>query len=378
MSNQVATVFQQPSHLTPLLAKIRESRKESCLSTDLPGEALHCFADMTSVLCSTQLAMIWLPAGKNRPQFFTFGTNGISESALNFMSWFGFTDDDIETYITETEIDIDTLTSESDQVISEFNYFCKVPIVEASGTIAGVLCVADGEQRQVSEADRQILNQLASQIGRCLDLHNRLHVSERRAQQLQAAADAEKARFAEADKRLAALRLENDNLRRLSETDSLTGIKNRRAFDIALGDEIERLDRMSGVISVMMIDVDEFKQFNDSFGHIAGDEVLKVIALLLQNSVRAYDHVARFGGEEFAIIFFGTTADEACEVAARLQQSVESYPWPVRPVTISMGVASSTSREHNDSLLHRADSAMYRAKKNGRNRMERWEFPASA
>lgn len=378
MSNQVSAVLPHSSHLTPLLAKIRESSKEPCLATDLPGEALHCFADMTAVLCSTQLAMIWLPAGKNRPQFFTFGTNGISETALNFMSWFGFTDEDIEKYISETEVDIDTLADGSNEVVTEFNYFFKVPIVEASGTIAGILCVADSASRPVTEDEKQVLYQLASQIGRCLDLHNRLHVSERRVQQLQASADGEKVKAAESEKRLATLLQENEMLRRLSETDSLTGIKNRRAFDIALADEVERLDRMSGVISVMMIDVDEFKQFNDAFGHIAGDEVLKTIALLLQNSVRSYDHVARFGGEEFAIIFFGTTADEACEVASRLQQSVEEHAWTVRPVTISIGVASSSTREHNDTLLHRADSAMYRAKKNGRNRMERWEFPVSA
>ncbi|MGI4847588.1 MAG: GGDEF domain-containing protein [Janthinobacterium lividum] len=366
------------SPLLSLLAKIKDSTRDACLSSDLPGEALHCFADMTALLCRTRIAMIWLPASKHRPQFFTFGSDDIDVTALDFMSWFGFTRQDIDDYVGNLDAEGKSVAFSPAELATSFDYFCKVPIVEASGTIAGVLCIADGAAHAETARHSEILAQLASQIGRCLDLHNRLHISERRAHSLQHSAEAERLKAADAEKRLAVLHKENEILRRLSETDSLTGIKNRRAFDIALSDELERLARMSGVISVMMIDVDEFKQFNDSFGHIAGDDVLKTIALLLQSCLRPYDHLARFGGEEFAIIFYGTTAEEACHVASRLHQAVRDYAWTIRPVTISIGVASSNARDHNDTLLHRADSAMYRAKKNGRNRMEMWESPITA
>jgi diguanylate cyclase (GGDEF)-like protein len=216
---------------------------------------------------------------------------------------------------------------------------------------------------------------VSSQAGACLNLQARLQVAERRARQMSLAAENARQKYAEAQRNLALLFQENETLRQLSETDGLTGLKNRRAFDTALADELARLARMSGVITVMMIDVDEFKQFNDVHGHLAGDTVLKNVARLLLGCVRSYDHVARFGGEEFAIIFFGTTAQEACRVGDRLRRSVEEFAWPARQVTVSIGVATSASREHNDSLLDRADVAMYRAKEKGRNRMELWEFP---
>ena len=171
----------------------------------------------------------------------------------------------------------------------------------------------------------------------------------------------------------------NQELTRLSSLDGLTGISNRRQFDETLLREWRRLGRQSRPLSMLLCDVDYFKQFNDGYGHQVGDECLKAVARTLKDTLRRpADLVARYGGEEFAVILPDTEITGALQVAEAMRSAVEglsithSYSKGGNVVTISIGVASTTpSRTGSDSsvLLKRADDALYQAKQAGRNRI---------
>jgi diguanylate cyclase (GGDEF)-like protein len=118
-----------------------------------------------------------------------------------------------------------------------------------------------------------------------------------------------------------------------------------------------------------MLDVDDFKSYNDKNGHLAGDEVLRTISRILRKSVRSHDLVARYGGEEFAIIMPALACDQAIETAERLRVAIEGYAWPLAPVTASLGVSTLTAEMADGrDLLQAADDALYASKAAGRNR----------
>jgi diguanylate cyclase (GGDEF)-like protein len=165
------------------------------------------------------------------------------------------------------------------------------------------------------------------------------------------------------------LKKKNEELERLSVTDGLTGLANHRFLIQRLIEEGMRADADDGVFAVLMADVDHFKQYNDDFGHPAGDEVLKKIADLLHQSVRDIDCVARYGGEEFAIVMPGISADKATEIAEQIGRRIASHRFAGRRVTLSIGVAAFP--RHADvphAVIAAADRALYQAKREGRNR----------
>lgn len=175
-------------------------------------------------------------------------------------------------------------------------------------------------------------------------------------------------------------------LERLSTTDSLTGIANRRVFDQVLVEEWKRAGRDGSPISLVMLDIDAFKAFNDTYGHPAGDACLRQVADLVRHAARrAGDLVARYGGEEFVALMPGTTLEGAREVAELIRRQVEALSIvhatsPTAPVvTVSLGVASLAPSPPCTplQLLEAADRALYRAKSAGRNRVV-WEEPAAA
>lgn len=162
----------------------------------------------------------------------------------------------------------------------------------------------------------------------------------------------------------------NARLEALAAIDGLTGLKNHRIFQERLAEEAQRAARYGAPLSLLMIDVDKFKQYNDTFGHPAGDIVLKTVARLLEDNARDIDVVARYGGEEFAVILPQTDATGAYTLAERIRKAVETAPWPQRPVTISGGFATIRSpRIQEAELIARADQALYQSKAAGRNRI---------
>lgn len=160
----------------------------------------------------------------------------------------------------------------------------------------------------------------------------------------------------------------NENLHRLSLTDALTGICNRRCFDSSLETLFKQAKRYGTEFSLLVMDVDRFKRYNDDFGHPQGDIALREVARVLRGLARESDLVARLGGEEFSVLLPRTGPEGAMTLAERFRQGVETAAWPNRPITISVGVATFAANEETpERLLKRADEALYRAKDNGRN-----------
>ena len=165
-------------------------------------------------------------------------------------------------------------------------------------------------------------------------------------------------------------------LSRLAFTDPLTDLPNRRHFEQVLNGEMARISRYGGVCSVAMLDVDHFKNYNDTLGHPAGDEVLRRLASLMRDHIRNTDFLARYGGEEFALLMVNSGRREATQAVQRMVEAIHAYPFPdehVQPggnLTISAGI-SSTAGEGTDpsGLIRAADVALYEAKRSGRNRV---------
>ncbi len=167
----------------------------------------------------------------------------------------------------------------------------------------------------------------------------------------------------------------NARLREMATTDELTGLANRRHFFATANAEIDRARRFQRPISVLMIDVDHFKQVNDTHGHAAGDAVLRQLARILESSARRVDIVGRLGGEEFAVTSLETRDEDAMHLAERVRKAVEEEPIRIDEtgtrisITVSIGVSGLKPGEATvDGMLNRADEALYRAKEGGRNR----------
>ncbi len=165
-----------------------------------------------------------------------------------------------------------------------------------------------------------------------------------------------------------------DSLVELSSRDALTGLSNRRAFELALAREADRVARSGEPALLLVLDIDHFKRVNDTHGHSAGDEVIKAVSVALMDSVRPMDLVARVGGEEFAIILPNCGSAFGQTVAERVRRRIESTPVQVSmqlqvPVTASVGGAFAPQwvRSTPGLWLERADQQLYRAKAQGRN-----------
>ena len=172
----------------------------------------------------------------------------------------------------------------------------------------------------------------------------------------------------------AAIAIENARLfaetTRLANTDPLTGLYNHRYFYHLLETELKRARRYGRSLSLIMLDIDHFKQFNDRFGHLSGDEALRCLAQILRKNSRGVDMVARYGGEEFAIILPETDLPQGSIQAERLRAAAAEQEWPESQLTISLGVAPLTAEmARAEDLVRDADRALYEAKDAGRNQV---------
>ncbi len=161
-----------------------------------------------------------------------------------------------------------------------------------------------------------------------------------------------------------------ERVRQLAYIDGLTGIFNRRHFEMRIADEMERAHRYGSSLAVIMLDIDHFKRLNDEFGHLLGDEVLRQVSSLFSQQLRKIDVVCRFGGEEFAVLLPQTSAEQAFSVAEKLRREVAGYRFPgvPRAVTISAGAAAHPIHgATRDEVVKAADGALYTAKQAGRN-----------
>ena len=232
----------------------------------------------------------------------------------------------------------------------KLRFYAGAPLVTHDGHALGSLCVMDQQPGQLTEQQTKALQALARQVGHLLELR-------RLSNDLEAMVR-EQAWYEE--------RLQQENASLLSETrtDPLTGLGNRRAWVEAQ----ERAQAQQQSVCVALIDIDHFKAINDTHGHEKGDEVLVALAQSLKAFRQDGETVARIGGEEFAWLMPSTTEPEAMTKAEAFRQHIEGVSHPL-PCTVSIGVAPWLSDEDKDQALWKADSALYEAKRQGRNRV---------
>lgn len=252
-------------------------------------------------------------------------------------------------------------------VNSAIRFYMGAPLLTADRQVIGSLCVVDFEPKQVSTAQKEAMAALARQVMQLLELRHRNReirelLSERAVQ------------MRELSNYQVLLEQHNRQLLTESRTDQLTKIGNRAALDQYLMQAHQDCIKLHRPLSIMLIDVDYFKPYNDQFGHPAGDLVLQQVAALLYDSCRTTDFAARYGGEEFMLILPETTARTALQVAERLRRRIEEEEFPNRQITVSIGVARMIPRKDDapisvQELVSRADQALYQAKGAGRNQV---------
>lgn len=171
------------------------------------------------------------------------------------------------------------------------------------------------------------------------------------------------------------LKTEMENLSLAAMTDQLTSLHNRRAYEIAIQDHIHRAEEQQTRCSLLLIDIDRFKLFNDTYGHQVGDKVLAYVALALKQCVRGDDFIARYGGEEFVVLLPNTHFHDALQVAETLRERISERRLAIGKdkklslgaITVSIGLASLQKGDDAETLFSRADKALYEAKSDGRN-----------
>jgi diguanylate cyclase (GGDEF)-like protein len=222
------------------------------------------------------------------------------------------------------------------------NSFVAVPVL-AGLDVLGAICVTDRiDERPFAAADVTTLRKFAAGAALALERERALD-------------------SAEAHAHAAAI-------------DPVSGVFNRRYLQVRLGEELQRSRRHEIPLALLLIDIDDFKIVNDSYGHLAGDLVLRDVAEILRRSVRVFDVCARFGGEEFVIIMPGSNAESAMRIAERIRERIESYHPADRllstiRITVSIGLTVSEADTTVSQLLAQADSALYAAKHAGKNRV---------
>jgi diguanylate cyclase (GGDEF)-like protein len=220
--------------------------------------------------------------------------------------------------------------------------------------------VLDGQKHTVSANRRQILSLLLSTYDHAV----------RRNKELMRAQGQLKTLNGQLQDQRSKLEIANTRLQALATVDSLTGLKNHRAFQVRLQEEFHRACRNDTPLSILMIDVDQFKLYNDAFGHPAGDEVLKDVATSLIQTLRLPDFSARYGGEEFVVILPDTDYVASLICGERIRETIEAVEWKYRPITVSVGAATLTKNmEAAAELMEWADRALYNSKRNGRNKV---------
>jgi diguanylate cyclase len=172
------------------------------------------------------------------------------------------------------------------------------------------------------------------------------------------------------------LKVQLDDVRKETRIDQLTGIANRKAFDLELQEAIDNAAETGSALTLLMCDIDHFKTFNDTWGHQTGDQVLRLVANCLSENVKGRDTAARYGGEEFVVILRQTKLGDAIHLANQIRSTVEGKKLVKKStgdilgrITISIGVAQLSDRDHAETLVQRADTCLYRAKNTGRNRV---------
>lgn len=232
-------------------------------------------------------------------------------------------------------------------------FYAGVPLITDDGLILGTLCAVDTKPHTITPSQVESLEALGRQVIQLLKLRKNIISLEKAEKSLQ-----------QKHKNL------NDNnqfLQALSITDELTGLNNRRSLNDAIEKETQRATRYFTPLSVLMIDIDFFKQFNDLFGHNIGDTILIEVSRALKKRSRSSDFCARFGGDEFVILLPHTTLKDAKQLAHQYTTDINNLYAHEKRITISIGISEFDPQQTTQDLFQSVDNALLQAKENGRN-----------
>lgn len=246
-------------------------------------------------------------------------------------------------------------------------FYLGAPLVTSDQHAIGTLCVVDKVPRNPSRDQVQALEALSRQVVAQLELR-------RMADDLRRSQEHRESYLRRLESYQRQLEAANAQLRRESRTDMLTGVPNHGAFQTFFEDEVCRSVRRGLDLTLILVDVDNFKSYNDCFGHPAGDAALRLVAGHIQANLRADDFLARYGGEEFAVVLPETSSAAADTLAERLRGAIEAAEFPHRRITLSIGVCTRNGPDiDGGKMILLADQTLYRAKEGGRNRVEHAE-----
>jgi diguanylate cyclase (GGDEF)-like protein len=327
----------------------------------LPEQAYDNFTRLASIICSTPIALITLL--DDQRQWFK-SKIGLERSELPredaFCNHAIMKPADI---LIVNDATRDERFTHNPLVTAEPNirFYAGVPLVTSNGEALGTICVFDTRPRTITHDQLEALQVLSREVMGQFELRRSIVTLEQSILKQENYID----QLQEYQRELERVRAELENQ---SLTDPLTGVNNRRSFDFRFEEEFLRAQRYKAACSLILIDIDFFKDYNDTFGHAAGDEALKAVAALLKEDVRIHDLVARYGGEEFAIILPNTDVKGAMVMGERFRRSIQRASWKHKQLTISVGVASlHDGIQKSADLLKESDLALYKAKHAGRN-----------
>ena len=244
-------------------------------------------------------------------------------------------------------------------------FYAGAPLVNPNGDAFGTLCVIDQVPHVLTESQQDALWALSRQVVAQVELRSAVEELKSNTAQLRDYQD-------QLEEYHQQLELTNARLRTLSVTDDLTGLNNRFAFAEELRDELARARQCHSPLSLLFLDADLFKLYNDEFGHSAGDDALRTIAVYLKENMRSHDFIARIGGDEFVIILPGTTMEIAGVLAEQCRKALQLTASFERPITLSIGISSLDGRSiDTETLISEANQALYHSKASGRNQVSR-------
>ncbi|WP_054954656.1 sensor domain-containing diguanylate cyclase [Paenibacillus dakarensis] len=305
-------------------------------------------------------------------------TGMVTEVNHTFLEWMGYTEEDL------VQRHFESIMSPANKLIFHTHFY---PYIRLNGHVEELFLslkdstgqlipfILNGRRFEIDGVE--VIDCILVQMGKRIDYERELWAAKNQIEkayleQEQALAKLKNIHM-EIEKKQAELVEYNATLKELSVTDKLTGLKNRRFFQERLEGCIARHSKTGQLFSVLIIDIDHFKKVNDTFGHQAGDDVLKQLADTLTEHSHDKDTIARLGGEEFVIILPGTDAHTAKSKAEALRFVVEHAEWRIVHITVSIGVATMTLEDSDLTLLNKADQALYVSKENGRNRVTHYE-----
>ncbi len=329
----------------------------------LPEKAYDDITDLAALICETSISLVSL--NHDGQQRFKSKHGIDADHAARVVPFCEQTMARPNELFVVTDARLDERFADSPMAIdgTQICFYAGAALVNSDGDALGTLCVIDQVPRELTKDQENALWALSRQVVAQVELRNAVEELESNTAQL---------RNYQGQLEEYQLRLERTNarLRTLSVTDDLTGLNNRFAFEEELHNEFQLARQCDSPLSLLFLDADHFKFYNDEFGHPAGDDALRTIAGYLKENMRTGDFVARIGGDEFVIILPGTSRESACVLAERCRKALESATWPERPITVSIGISSLDGRIiDTNTLISEADQALYHSKASGRNQV---------